>query len=126
MEANAVYMTAEQIDDLREKVNAIEGLTELRAATTAWVNYHQAKMQFEQGEREDVPAYNSRELRDLEKKYPRAAAFLKAESWVKSTDIAKVRFGSKACNRIIAGDNPEKVIEYMEMAYAAFKQAQEG
>lgn len=126
MEAKEVYMTTQQVEDLRAKVNAIEGLAELRAATSAWVNYHQAKMQFEQGEREDVPAYNTRELRELEKKYPRAAAFLKAESWVKSTDIAKVRFGSKACSRIVAGDNPEKVIEYMEMAYSAFMQAQEG
>lgn len=128
METKFVYMTTEQIEERRAKVAAIEGLAEIRAATAAWVNYHQAKARFENGEIdfEDVPAYNPNELIDLKKKYPRAAAYLEAEQWIYSQDPVKVRLAARALEKIISGEDPEAVLDEMRQGLDAFNMAQEG
>ena len=128
METNYVYMTAEQIEERKAKIAAIEGLAELRAAIKSWVNYHQAKMEFERGEREfeDVPAYNPGEVEELKKKYPRAAAYLEAERWIYTGNPVKVRLGSRALEKIIDGEDPEAVILEMSKGLDAFFLAQEG
>lgn len=128
MEEKAVYMTTAQVEELQEKVNAIEGLAELRAAIRRWVNYHQAKTEFERGVRdyEDMPKYDPNERAELKKKYPRAAAYLEAEHWVGTTDPVMVRLGSRACDRLIAGDDPAAVLEEMLNGLRAFNVAQEG
>ena len=128
MEAKEVYMTTQQVEDLRAKVNAIEGLDEIRAARKAWVNYHEAKTRFERGEidYEDVPKYDPKLLGELEKKYPRAAAFLEAERWISSTNPVKIRLGSRAMEKILNGEEPDAVLHYMSIGLDAFNLAQEG
>lgn len=128
MEAKDVYMTTAQVEDLREKVNAIEGVAEIKAAIRAWSNYHQAKMELERGDRfiEDMPAYNPDELSDLRKKYPRAAAFLEAERWVSSGNPIEVRLGSRAMEKILNGEDYTAVLEDMKRGMEAFYMAQEG
>lgn len=128
MEAKEVYMTTEQIEELRAKVNAIEGLDEIRAARKAWVNYHEAKTRFERGEidYEDMPKYDPKLLGALEKKYPRAFAYLEAERWISSANPVKIRLGSRAMEKILNGENPDAVLDYMSMGLEAFNLAQEG
>lgn len=128
METNFVYMTAEQIDDRKAKIAAIEGLAEIQAATSAWMNYHQAKMEFERGEREfeDVPEFDPAEICNLKKKYPRAAAFLEAERWISTGNIIKVRLGSRAMEKILNGEDPYAVLDEMSKGLDAFYMAQEG
>lgn len=128
METNFVYMTAEQIEERKAKVAAIEGLAEIRAAIKAWVNYHKAKTQFERGEIEfeDVPAHNPGEVDELKKKYPRAAAYLEAERWIYSENPVKVRLASRAFEKILDGEDPEAVIQEMSKGLDAFNMAQEG
>ena len=128
MEAKEVYMTEEQIEERRAKIAAIEGLEEIKAATAAWVNYHQAKTRFENGEIdfEDVPAYNPNLLSDLKKQYPRAAAYLEAERWISTDNPVKVRLGSRAMEKILAGEDPYAVRDYMCLGLDAFYMAQEG
>lgn len=128
METNFVYMTAEQIEERKAKIAAIEGLEEIKTATAAWVNYHQAKMEFERGERkfEDVPAHHPGEIEELKKKYPRAAAYLEAERWICSGNPIKVRLGSCAMEKILAGEDPYAVRDYMCLGLDAFNMAQEG
>lgn len=127
MEANEVYMTEEQIQERKAKIAAIEGLAEIKAAISAWVNYHQAKMEFERGEREfdKIPAYNPNLRSDLEKKYPRAAAYLEAERWICSGNPIKVRLGSRAMEKILDGEDPYAVLDEMSKGLDAFNMAQE-
>lgn len=128
MEANEVYMTKEQIEERRAKIAAIEGLAEIKAAISAWANYHQAKTRFERGEIdfEDVPAYNPNLRSDLEKKYPRAAAYLEAERWIRTDNPIKVRLGSRAMEKILNDEDPYAVLDEMSKGLDAFNMAQEG
>ena len=128
MEAKEVYMTDEQIAERKAKVAAIEGLAEIRAAIKNRYAYFQAKMQFERGEIEfeAVPAYKPGEVEALEKKYPRAAAYLEAERWIYSADPVKVRLAARALEKILDGEDPEAVIQEMCHAHDAFYLAQEG
>lgn len=128
MEGNFFYMTTEQIEALKAKVAAIEGLEEIKAATAAWVNYHQAKARFERGEIDyaDVPAYNPNERSDLRKKYPRAAVFLEAEKWISCENPVKVRLGSRAMEKILNGWDPYLVLDEMNSGLTAFNMAQGG
>lgn len=128
MEDKYVYMTNEQIEERKAQVAAIEGLAEIRAAIKAWANYHEAKMEFERGERdfEDVPAHKPGEVDALKKKYPRAAAYLEAEQWIYSASPVKVRLASRAMEKILAGEDHEAVIQEMIQGHNAFYLAQEG
>lgn len=128
MEEKYVYMTPEQLEELRAKVNAIEGVAEIRAAAKASINYHIAKGRYENGEIdiEDVPHYDSNEIWRLRKQYPRAAAFIEAEYWTGDDNPVKVRLGSRACERILAGEDHNEVLKDMMNGLAAFRLAQEG
>ena len=128
MEANEVYMTEEQIEERRAKIAAIEGLDEIKAAVAASVKYHYAKMLFERGdiEIEDVPKNNPNEISNLEKRYPRAAAYLEAERWISTKNPVKVRLGSRAIEKILNGEDPYAVLDEMSKGLDAFYMAQEG
>lgn len=127
MEGNFVYMTTEQIEKRRAQIASIEGLAEIRAAISAWVKYHQAKMEVERGDREydDMPDYNPGELGELKQKYPRAAAFLEAELWAYSSTPIKVRLGSRAMEKILDGEDPAAVLDEMRQGLDAFNMAQQ-
>lgn len=133
----AGHMGYEEFCEKLESVNPapdpdIEGLKELRAARSAWVNYHVAKTKFERGEidYEDVPAYNPDLCRELEKKYPRADVYLQAEAWITSGKIAgepiKIRLGTRGMEKIRNGEDPAEVLAYMKQELDAFRMAQEG
>lgn len=125
MEVKEVYMTDEQIAERKAKVAAIEGLAELRAAYKRWVAYHQAKTLFERGELVELPAYRPGEIQELEKKYPRAAAYREAERWIYSGNPVKVRLAARALEKILDGQNPEDVIQEMSKGLDAFYLAQQ-
>lgn len=129
METNFVYMTEEQIEERKAKIAAIEGLEELRAAIKNRYAYFQAKIRFERGEIEfeAVPAYNHGEVEALEKKYPRAAAYLEADRWISTEENpVKVRLGSRAMEKILNGEDPYAVLDEMSKGLDAFFIAQEG
>ena len=126
MEAKEVYMTTEQIEERKAKIAAIEGLAEIKAAIAAGIRYHQAKMEFERGEREfeDVPANNPGEVNALKQKYPRAAAYLETEQWIRFGTPIKVRLGSRAMEKILDGEDPDEVLNEMKNGLDAFNMAQ--
>ena len=64
-------------------------------------------------------------IRDLEKKYPRAAAYLEAERWIYSGNPIKVRLGSRAMEKILNGEDPYAVLDEMSKGLDAFNMAQE-
>lgn len=102
MEEKFVYMTAEQIEQRRAKIAAIEGLAEIKAA-------------------DDL-----NEKMKLRQQYPRAAAYLEAERWIATNTPIKVRLGSRAMEKILNGEDPETVLVEMSKGLDAFYMAQEG
>lgn len=118
--------------DVGKKPEDIEGLAEIRAAKKelfyAGIKYHKAKTLFERGEIdfEAVPIPDRSEVEALIAKYPRAAAYLEAERWSGSSEPIKVRLGSRACERILDGEDCNTVLEDISKGLDAFYMAQEG
>lgn len=102
----------------------IEGLTELKAAIDAWNHYLARFKMWLDGDIHDRPDLPGVSIGELEKKYPRAAAYRTAEVWANSTSFAKARFGQQACGRILAGEDHNQVLDDMNKAWAAFRVAQ--
>lgn len=123
MEHNYAYLVN---PNPNTKLPDIEGLAELKSAFSAWPTYLQARKNFEEGIIYDLPMKPQVNVQALEKQYPRAAAYLRAETWQKSASFVKSRLGKLACEKIIAGEDYVKALEEMEHGYAAFTVAQEG
>lgn len=104
----------------------IEGLAEIKAAVNAWDIYHARSAQYLEGFIDERPEKPQVSIGGLEAKYPRAAAYNYAEGWANDASFAKARFGQKACDRILAGEDHAKVLDDMKAEWAAFKVAQEG
>lgn len=115
MEDKFVYMTAEQIEERKAKVAAIEGLDELRAAKADAVDAQP-----------DAFYDKFHKYCELRVKFPRAAVYLEAERWISTEDPIKVRLGSRAMEKILDGEDPEAVIQEMSQGLDAFYLAQEG
>ena len=126
MEDKFVYMTAEQIEERKAQVAAIEGLDALRKAIHDWDLYHYRSAQYLAGDIHERPVAPTASIGNLKEKYPRAAAYVKADDWANSASFSKARFGRIACERIAAGADHDEVLKKMEADYAAFKLAQEG
>lgn len=109
------------------KPEDIEGMDKIKAAYAASHRYHRAKMAFERGELdfEDVPRHKPGEIQELEQKYPRAAAYRKAEQWTRSGEPIKVRLGKQACVRLLNGEDCNTVLEDMRRELDAFNLAQQ-
>lgn len=120
MEDIFVYDTGKKPEEV------IEGLADLRAAIKTRNDYFQAKMRFERGDLVDIPAYRSGKIEELEKKYPRASAYLEAERWISTKCPIKVRLGSRAMKKILNGEDPFAVLDEMSKGLDAFFLAQEG
>ena len=116
-----------RVSPTQMKPEDIEGVAEIKAAIRASINYHQAKMELERGDRfiEDMPKHNPGEIQELKRKYPRAAAFLEAERWANSGVLIKERLGSRACERILIGEDYNTVLEDMRRGLDAFYLAQQ-
>ena len=106
MEDKYVYITDAPFAERKAKVAAIEGLAELRAAIAG--------------------KKSGGEINELLAKYPRAAAYLKAEVWIYSENPVQVRLASCALEKILNGEDPEAVILEMSQGLDAFFLAQEG
>ena len=109
-------------DARQEKIDSIEGLKEIERAQMDEERYSRQfnRMmddEFNDGARPPRrPKANSIELR---RRYPRAAAYLKAESWEYASNYAKASAGKKALERIINGEDYSKVLEDMDAEWSA-------
>lgn len=102
------------------KINAIEGLKEINAAIEEHERFHykfNAAMERGDGLLPEIPESN---IGELKAKYPRAAAYLKAESYKLSANYAKASAGRKALERIINGENYEQVLDDMEKEWSDY------
>ena len=97
------------------KIAAIEGLDEIRAAHADLAAWHEEwNRSFD-----DVGGLGVRQKPEydfgaLNEKYPRAAAYLKAEAFENASNYAKASAGKKAKERIINGEDYETAIAEME------------
>jgi len=104
------------------KINAIEGLQELRNALDDEARYARAfdrMMENECNDGVNPPKRPTVKSADLKEKYPRAAAYIKAENWSFSNNYAKSAAGEKAMKRIVDAEDYETVLADMETAWSA-------
>lgn len=104
----------------------IEGIKEIEAVTLAWRCYDQGIKDYWHGHRDTKPEMPKEGVQEVEKRYPVAAAYLYAETWVNSGEPIKVRLGRRAQVRLLDGEDRETVLVDMRKELAAFKLAQEG
>ena len=119
---NEIKKIKAEEDQRKANIEAIEGLWQLKQAINDELNYR-----YEWNRRMEDEALSSISPRrpivsvaELKKKFPRAAAYVKAESWALSNNIGKRRAGKKALERIIAGENYEQVLADMEAEWSEY------
>ena len=104
----------------------IDGIEQIEAVTLAWRCYHHGRKEYWEGLRDTKPEKPKEGIQEVEKRYPVAAVYLYAETWVNSRDPIKVRLGRRAQVRLLDGEDHETVLADMRKDLAAFKLAQEG
>lgn len=110
-----------RLEERKRKIEAIEGLNEIRAAMDdmeSWRNEFKASFK-------DVGGLGVRpkpeyDFPALFAKYPKAAAYLKAESFAFAHHDVKAAAGKLALERIIEGEDYEAVIADMESEWSEF------
>lgn len=110
----------------KKKVQGVDGLIELMAALNERNAYMQGRKDFEEGLITEMPPKPTTSVAEMKQKYPRAAAYLEAQSWSWSASFKKSGLGKQAMERILNGDDPDTVLEDMQNAWTAFRVAQEG
>lgn len=109
--------------DRQAKIDAIEGLKELEAASEALLNYREA---FSRAIENDDPIFPSKpsvtpeDIEAMRKKYPRAAAYREAEARSLSSHYVQASAYKKALERIINGEDYEKALADAESEWKAY------
>lgn len=101
----------------------IEGLEEIRKAIIAEENYADAfAAMMENADNDGVnpPKAPKVSSKNFKKKYPKAAAYLWAESWNYASNDVKSSAGSRAMERIEAGEDYEKVLKEMQEEWSTY------
>lgn len=109
-------------EEREAKIKAIDGLEEIKNAIEEqirWKEDFSKAMQSPDGcvRMRACPENN---ISRLKEKYPRAAAYLKAENESIKSNYDLAAIGKKALEAIINGEDHEKVMEDMEHAHKAF------
>ena len=110
---NREEMEKKAVEERQAKIDAIDGLKELEAANEALLNYREA---FNRAiENDDAifpskPSVTPEGIEAMRKKYPRAAAYRKAETGSLAANYVQASAYKKALERIINGEDYEKAI----------------
>lgn len=110
-------------NERRAKIAAIEGLKELESAHEAAEEYHNKSSKAMDSEDERFPPKPNINIAELAAKYPRANAYLTAESWSMAANYAKSAAGKKALERIIDGEDYETAIAEMNREWDEYCKA---
>lgn len=103
------------------KIAAIEGLKAIENAIAAEEAYAEAfdrMMDDEYNDGVNPPSRPKESSKELKAKYPRAAAYIKAENWSFASNYAKAGAGSKAKERIINGEDYNTVLADMDAEWS--------
>ena len=107
-------------DTKAQQLAGIDGLAELKAAISDHEReYLEFNRMMEDGDNDGArpPRAAKGDVKALRARYPRAAAYLMAESWSYASHYAKSAAGNKAMQRILNGEGHELVIHDMELAW---------
>lgn len=99
------------------KINAIPGLDELRSALEDSARFRAAFRRMMADEHNDgvsQPPKPSTDPEEVASKHPRAAAFVKAETWSHAEHDVKAAAGATALEKIINGEDHEAALAAME------------
>jgi len=109
-------------DQRKANIEAIEGLKELKAAIAAQEQYEYERQKRWESESLSsiLPEKPAVSVVELKAKYPRAAAYITAEGWSRSSNSGKRQAGKKALERIINGENHDQVIAEMEVEWSEY------
>ncbi len=104
------------------KIQAIEGLEELKAAIAAKEQYEYERQKRWESESLSsiLPEPPKVDVEALKIKHPRAWAYIRAEGWANASHYAKAAAGRVALERIINGDDHDQVIADMEAEWNAY------
>lgn len=105
----------------RRKIESIEGLVELQTAISDWNKYNNAMSRYI--DRDCIgtaPVKPAVTVDELTEKYPRAAAYIKADQWSYSSHYYKASCGERAKKAILDGDNYKDVIADMKSAWKKY------
>jgi hypothetical protein len=111
------YEGRQRVEEERQKkIKAIEGLDELENAIGEWRSYdYEFSRRFDNESLSSIsPRRPKSDINEIKKQYPRAAAYLKARAFSDAHNYAKAAAGKKALERIINGEDYNKVIQEME------------
>lgn len=106
--------TERKARERQDKIDAIEGLTELKSAIRELKDYYDRYNEAVENGYGILPVRPDIDLDAIRADYPRAAAYLRAENYSLSENDAKASAGAKALERIINGEPHETVIAEME------------
>lgn len=126
-DTNSLLMKQKAIEEQKhlerlKKMNAIEGLQELEDASIAWKEYYIAYRRFIEDDAEGkAPKKPEASLEELVRKYPRANAYMKAESYAySSSNNARAAVGKKALERILNGEDYKQAIADMKKEWCDY------
>ena len=102
------------------KIGEIEGLFEIKDAIAEREKFLKEYNDAVENGTGILPAPPQTDVKALMAKYPRASAYLKAESYMKSANFMKADAGIRARDRIVNGEDYEKVISDMESEWKSF------
>ncbi len=106
-------------EERQEKIKAIEGLKELEFAREDIAAWHEEfAKSFDHVGGLGVRPRPNHDLKALAEKYPRASAYLKAESWSYAANYEKAAAGKKALERIINGEDYALALSNMEAEWS--------
>lgn len=112
---------AKSYADYKAKVNAIEGLKEIEALKNEWNRYDAAfNRMMSTGSSVMTVGLPSTKTSDMISKYPRAAAYLKAQSWHDGSHFVKSTAGKKAEEKILNGEDYTTAITEMEKEWSDY------
>lgn len=110
-----------QAAERQTRIDAIPGLKEIRTlidAQAGWRDELTRQMDSEGG-CTSMPGYPEGDIKALCARYPRAAAYLRAEAWAEAENDAKSQAGAVALEKILDGEPYEAALAEMEQTWQA-------
>jgi hypothetical protein len=122
---NEIKKIKAEEEQRKANIEAIEGLRELQQAINDKLNYRYEwnRRMEDEALSSIMPEKPAVSVVELKAKYPRAAAYITAEGWSRSSNSGKRQAGKKALERIIAGENHEQVLADMEAEWSEYVRA---
>jgi hypothetical protein len=109
------------IDEYHAKLDSIEGLNELQTAINEWDDFHTAFNEYLDEECPLVmPKKPESDVAALKAKYPKAVAYLQAESWSRASHYEKAHCGREASEAILNGEDYKAAIAKMEADWSNY------